>query len=201
MLFLDFDGANTFLHTVTTSLRALFPRLPLVPFRMNWAMSEEACTILFVCTCICWACDTAMFRLNSDLTVTDLLTISTCGGAVAPRCPLRQLTVNGARVIIAVTFMFQLLVHDAGLTWEGLIQVALSTSMLWRHLKRPGGNDSTSTARHAALTLNPIIFLAVNWAREGITVRPAIHLLRARVATKFVLNHDVPLLLLCASTT
>jgi hypothetical protein len=168
---------------------------------MDWTMSKEASTILFVCTCICRACDTAVFRLHTDLAITDLLTIPTGCGAVAPRGPLSEFTVNRARLVVTIAFMFQLLVHDAGLTWEWLVQVTLSTSVLWRHCEGPCSNESASTTCHTALTLIPVIWFTINRTREGITVHPAIHLLRARFTTKFVLNLDVPLLLLCASST
>jgi hypothetical protein len=58
-----------------------------------------------------------MVHLDSDFTGTDLLTISTGGGAVAPRGPLRELTVNWTTLIVAVALMFQQLILDAVLAW------------------------------------------------------------------------------------
>jgi hypothetical protein len=86
-----------------------------------------------------------MVHLQSDLASTDLLTISTGGGAVAPRDPLTELTINWASLIIAVALSFHQLVFDAGLTWQRIIKVTLSTTMLWRHLVCPCGNLGTST--------------------------------------------------------
>jgi hypothetical protein len=76
-----------------------------------------------------------MFHLDTDLTVAYLLAIPTGGGAVAPRCPLSEHTVNGAFLVVAVAFMFHLLIRNASLTWERLVEVAFCTTMLWRHLE------------------------------------------------------------------
>jgi hypothetical protein len=201
VLFLDLDATDAFLHTIAASLRAISPSLPLIPFSMNWAMGKEACLGLFVCTSSSRAFYTTMFCLDTDLTIAYLFTIPTGGGTVAPRCPLREHTVNRAFLVVAVAFMFQLLIHDAFLTWKWLVEVALRATMLWRHRERTRGGDCASTACHTAFTLCPIIGLTINWAREGITVSPAIQLIGARVTAEFGLNLDVSLLLLGTSTT
>jgi hypothetical protein len=164
-------------------------------------MSKEALPGSFICTCISWTFNTPMVRLDSDLAVADLLTIPTGSGTIAPRCPLREFTVNRTFLVVAVAFMLQLLILAALLTWKWLVKVTLSTTMLWRHLVRPCGHDCASTTCHTTFTFLPIIGLAINRARVGITVSPAIHVFGARITTKFVLNKDVPLLLLGASTT
>jgi hypothetical protein len=142
-----------------------------------------------------------MLRFDSNLAISDLLTITTGGGTVTPRCPLREDTVNRAFLVVAIAFMFQLLIFDALLTWKGLVEVALSTTMLWRHLVCPCGHDRASTTCHAAISLLPVICLTINWAGEGITVSPTINIFGARVTTKFILNKDVSLLLLGTSAT
>jgi hypothetical protein len=199
VLFLDLDATDAFLHTIAASLRAISPSLPLIPFSMNWAMGKEALPGSFICTCISWTFNTPMVRLDSDLAVADLLTIPTGSGTIAPRCPLREFTVNRTFLVVAIALMHHTFILDACLTWERHVEVTLSTTMLWRDGVYTCSNNSASTACHAAFALLPFIRLAINWAREGVAVNPAIHLVRACITTIFVLNLDVALLLLGAT--
>jgi hypothetical protein len=202
MLCFNLDGAHTFLHTITTALRAFTPRFPFIPLAVNWTMGEEAVFLLLVRTCICWACHTTMFCLHSDLPVPDLLSIATGSGAVAPHGPLREFAIDRAWLVVAVAFMHHGLVQDARLTRERVIEVTLSTTMLWRDKVITWNNLSASTTCHTArLVLLPCIRITINWAREGIAVNPAIQLLGAWITTKLIWNLDVALLLLRAATT
>jgi hypothetical protein len=73
---------------------------------MNRAMDKKTCAVLFVFIMLGWAYNTSMVHLHIDVTRADLLTISAGGGAITPRSPWKEFTVNRAILIVAMALMF-----------------------------------------------------------------------------------------------